>query len=96
MIAVIHSFGTDVTTPGGTDQIDGYYETGIAAGAIVAMDTAERTAWIRENLMILFMRLGAILSRSVGFVKYWLTETRQFNYRKTITPFIVGYLSGFV
>jgi len=89
MIAVIHSFGTDVTTPGGTAEV-------IAFGVITAMDMAERTAWIRENLMILFMRLGAILSRSGGFVKYWLTETRQFNYRKTITPFIVGYLSGFV
>ena len=96
MIAVIHSFGTDVTTPGGTDQIDGYYETGIAAGAIVAMDTAERTAQIRENRMILFMRLGAVLSRSGWFIKYWLTKTNQFNYEKTITPFIVEFPSGFV
>ena len=96
MIAVIHSFGTDVTTPGGTDQIDGYYETGIAAGAIVAMDTAERSAQIRENRMILLMRLGAVLSRSGGAVNYWRITISQFNYEKTITPFIVEFPSGFV
>ena len=89
MIAGIHSFGTDVTTPGGTAEV-------IAFGVIIAMDMAERTAWIRENRMILFMRLGAVLSRSGGSVKYWLTKTNQFNYEKTITPFVVEFTSGFV
>ena len=94
MIAVIHSFGTDVTTLGGTDQIDGYYESGIAAGVIVAMDTAERTAWIREDRMILFRHLGAVLGRGNWSVIYWRLTKFQFNYDFNITPLLS--LSGFV
>ena len=98
MIAGIYSFGTDVTASGGTASAGtastaDYYVAGITAEAIAAWDTVEREAWIRENRMILFMRLGAVLG-SGRIVKYWRISKSQFNFDFNKT--LLLSLSGFV
>jgi len=62
--------------------------------AISHLDMAERARWIHQNRMILFERLGAVITRSGGDVNYWRISTNQFNYDFNITPLLS--LSGFV
>jgi hypothetical protein len=90
MIAGNYIIEADVTASGGTADFDYQFD----AEAVDAMRSAEKEAQIRENLMILFMRLGAVLSRGGGSVKYWRNTKFQFNFDFNITPCLSW--SGFV
>jgi len=102
MIAKTHSFGTDVTALGGTDQIDGYYETGLLAAVALADcdnrkidedDTGEEYIGLEKFGFV----YGWCLSRFDGWgllLKYQRIKKSQFNFDFNITP--CESLSGFV
>jgi hypothetical protein len=62
MIAGNYIIEADVTASGGTADFDYQFD----AEAVDAMRSAERTRWINQNRMIMFRRLGAVLSRAAG------------------------------
>jgi len=105
MIALNDYICDDVTTPGGTERIDSYYEIGLTTAAIASAEFDEQGISEYENgqELIELEKLGAVIgwrySRFRGWglcVKYWRSKTSQFNYEKTIIPFVVEFTSGFV
>jgi len=61
------------------------------------LDLAGRTRWIKQNRMILFERLGAVLGRNGGFVRYWSRKKLLLIFfRKLFKRTIYGFYSGFV
>jgi len=97
MIALNDYICDDVTTSCGTAYCN--YRTGQLVDADITsyLDLAGRTRWIKQNRMILFERLGAVLGRNGGFVRYWSRKKLLLIFfRKLFKRTIYGFYSGFV